>query len=174
MEKDDIRSIIDDFCTSPLSFLEIEDNGTHIKLKKPVEQPGGAKTTAPFPMMPPVGLMPQLMPQDGQAPFVPSASEQLSSAPAQSQVAQSQSVDEKLIDITAPLVGVFYAASSPDEPPYVEKGAHVEKGDMLCLIEAMKMMNEVRAPESGTVCKIAAADGEAVGFGDLIMQIEAD
>ncbi len=65
--------------------------------------------------------------------------------------------------VTAPLVGVFYAAPAPEEPPYVTAGAQVKKGDTLCLIEAMKMMSEVPAPADCVVEEVLARDGEAVG-----------
>ena len=73
--------------------------------------------------------------------------------------------------VTAPLVGVFYAAPSPEEPPYVTPGASVKKGDTLCLIEAMKMMSEVPAPADCVVEEVLAGDGEAVGFGAPLFRI---
>lgn len=73
--------------------------------------------------------------------------------------------------VTAPLVGVFYAAPAPEEPPYVTAGAQVKKGDVLCLIEAMKMMSEVPAPADCVVEEILAKDGEAVGMGAPLFRI---
>ena len=73
--------------------------------------------------------------------------------------------------VTAPLVGVFYAAPAPEEPPYVTAGAQVKKGDTLCLIEAMKMMSEVPAPADCVVEAVLASDGEAVGFGAPLFRI---
>ena len=73
--------------------------------------------------------------------------------------------------VTAPLVGVFYAAPAPEEPPYVTAGAQVKKGDTLCLIEAMKMMSEVPAPADCVVEEVLAKDGEAVGVGTPLFRI---
>ena len=73
--------------------------------------------------------------------------------------------------VTAPLVGVFYAAPAPEEPPYVTAGAQVKKGDTLCLIEAMKMMSEVPAPADCVVEEVLAQDGEAVGVGAPLFRI---
>ena len=73
--------------------------------------------------------------------------------------------------VSAPLVGVFYAASAPEESPYVTAGAQVKKGDTLCLIEAMKMMSEVPAPADCVVEEILAQDGEAVGMGAPLFRI---
>ena len=73
--------------------------------------------------------------------------------------------------VAAPLVGVFYAAPAPEEPPYVTAGAQVKKGDTLCLIEAMKMMSEVPAPANCVVEEVLARDGEAVGVGAPLFRI---
>ena len=73
--------------------------------------------------------------------------------------------------VTAPLVGVFYAAPAPEEPPYVTAGAQVKKGETLCLIEAMKMMSEVPAPADCVVEEVLAKDGEAVGVGTPLFRI---
>ena len=73
--------------------------------------------------------------------------------------------------VSAPLVGVFYAASAPEESPYVTAGAQVKKGDTLCLIEAMKMMSEVPAPADCVVEEVLAKDGEAVGMGAPLFRI---
>ena len=73
--------------------------------------------------------------------------------------------------VTAPLVGVFYAAPAPEEPPYVTAGAQVKRGDTLCLIEAMKMMSEVPAPADCVVEEVLARDGEAVGVGAPLFRI---
>ena len=73
--------------------------------------------------------------------------------------------------VAAPLVGVFYAAPAPEEPPYVAPGTQVKKGDTLCLIEAMKMMSEVPAPANCVVEEVLARDGEAVGVGAPLFRI---
>ena len=73
--------------------------------------------------------------------------------------------------VTAPLVGVFYAAPAPEEPPYVTAGAQVKQGDTLCLIEAMKMMSEVPAPADCVVEEVLVTDGEAVGVGSPLFRI---
>ena len=83
----------------------------------------------------------------------------------------AREAEEKGEAVTAPLVGVFYAAPAPEEPPYVTPGAAVKKGDTLCLIEAMKMMSEVPAPADGVVEEILVQDGEAVGVGTPLFRI---
>ena len=73
--------------------------------------------------------------------------------------------------ITAPMVGTFYGASSPDVAAFVAVGDTISEGQTICIIEAMKVMNEIKAETSGTVTAIVAKDGEPVQFGDALFQI---
>ena len=91
-------------------------------------------------------------------------------APAAAPVSQVQAEEQGEV-VSAPLVGVFYAAPAPEEPPYVAPGTQVKKGDTLCLIEAMKMMSEVPAPADCVVEEVLAQDGEAVGVGAPLFRI---
>ena len=72
--------------------------------------------------------------------------------------------------ITAPLVGTFYAASAPGEEPYVKPGQKVQKGDVLCLVEAMKTMNEIKAPCDCVVEEVLAQDGDLVSYGQNLIR----
>lgn len=74
--------------------------------------------------------------------------------------------------VTSPIVGTFYAAPSPEKPPYVQVGKQVHKGDVLFIIESMKLMNEVTSEYNGVVAEILVEDGETVEFGEPIMRIE--
>ena len=74
--------------------------------------------------------------------------------------------------VTSPMVGVFYAAPSPDQEPYVSVGTKVNKGDVLCLVEAMKLMNEVQSEFDGVVERILVTDGQAVEYDQPIMIIK--
>ena len=73
--------------------------------------------------------------------------------------------------VTAPMVGTYYAAASPDEAPFVKVGQKVNKGDVLCIIEAMKMMCEITAQYDGVVAEILAENGQAVGFGAPLLRL---
>ena len=73
--------------------------------------------------------------------------------------------------VVSPTVGVFYAAASPDSKPFVSVGDRVEKGDTLCIIEAMKLMNEIPAEVSGTVAEICAGNGQVVEYGQPLFRI---
>ncbi len=70
--------------------------------------------------------------------------------------------------VTAPMVGVFYAAPSPEEEPYVKVGDRVKKGDTLCIIEAMKLMNEITAEQDGEIAAICVEDGNLVEYGQKL------
>lgn len=85
-------------------------------------------------------------------------------------VEQPATVSEKTIN--APIVGVFYAAPSPDSEPYVSVGQRVKKGDVVCIIEAMKCMNEIQAEEDGEITAILANNGELVEFDQPLFSIK--
>ena len=70
--------------------------------------------------------------------------------------------------VKSPMVGVFYAAPSPEDEPFVKVGDSVKKGDVLCIVEAMKLMNEITAEQDGVVAEICAEDGELVEFGQTL------
>lgn len=73
--------------------------------------------------------------------------------------------------VICPLVGVFYAAPSPEDAPYVTVGTQVKKGDVLCLVEAMKLMNEITAEKDGTVTQICAENGQVVEYGQPLFYL---
>lgn len=75
--------------------------------------------------------------------------------------------------VKAPLVGTFYSSPSPDSDSYVSLNQKVNKGDTLCIVEAMKVMNELTAPVSGEIVSINVKDGDLVQFGDVLMEIKA-
>ncbi|MDD3244189.1 MAG: acetyl-CoA carboxylase biotin carboxyl carrier protein [Eubacteriales bacterium] len=73
--------------------------------------------------------------------------------------------------VTSPMVGVFYAAVSPEKPPFVQVGSKVKKGDVLCIIEAMKLMNEITCDRDGEVVDICAGNGDVVEYGQTLFKI---
>jgi acetyl-CoA carboxylase biotin carboxyl carrier protein len=82
--------------------------------------------------------------------------------------------DSGLIAITSPMVGTFYAAPSPDAPPYVRQGDHVSKGQVVCIVEAMKLINEIESEVSGTVVRVAVENAQPVEFGQKLFMVEPD
>ena len=91
--------------------------------------------------------------------------------PQQSLQEQSALDFSRTSEVTAPMVGVFYVAPAPGAEPFVRVGDHVSKGDTLCILEAMKMMNEVSADRDGEIVEICVADGELVEYGRVLFRI---
>jgi acetyl-CoA carboxylase biotin carboxyl carrier protein len=81
---------------------------------------------------------------------------------------------EALLEVKSPIVGTFYEAPSPDSDPYVEIGSHVDPQTVVCIIEAMKVMNEIKAEVSGTVMEKMAATGQAVEYGQVLFRVRPD
>ena len=75
-------------------------------------------------------------------------------------------------EITSPMVGSFYRKPAPDAPTFVDVGTTVSEGQTLCIIEAMKVMNEIKAEKSGTICEVVAEDGTPVQYGDVLFRIK--
>ena len=103
------------------------------------------------------------------APAVAAAPQAAPVAPAQAPAAKEE-VKGKAI--TSPMVGTFYAASSPEAAPFVEVGSTVNVGDVVCIIEAMKLMNEIKAEQAGKVVQICVKNGDPIEFGQVLMYVE--
>ena len=78
-----------------------------------------------------------------------------------------------LLDVTAPMVGTFYSAPAPEEPPFVEVGSRIAVGQAVCILEAMKLMNELESEVSGQVVEILVENGTPVEFGQVLMRVKA-
>lgn len=132
-----------------------EPDGTAVELERAsVAQP----VAVPMPM-------PSAMAAQVAAPTVaPAAPEPATQTPA-------AAPEPKGTEVTAPMVGVFYAAPAPGDEPFVRVGSKVEAGETLCIIEAMKVLNEVTAEADGEVLEICVADGDLVEFGSCLMRI---
>lgn len=142
---DEIKEFIAVLENSSLSVLELQnENGSKIRLEKPqvAVQAASVVQAAPAPQ----------------------------SAPAQA-AAPSAPVADSSKTINAPIVGVFYAAPSPNAQPYVSVGKQVKKGDTVCIIEAMKCMNEIQAEEDGEITEVIVKDGELVEYGQPLFKI---
>lgn len=144
----------------------MEDRGlTRVRIEEPdgtaveLERASAAQPVAvPMPM-------PSAMAAPVAAPTVaPAAPEPAAQAPA-------AGPELKGTEVTAPMVGVFYAAPAPGDEPFVHVGSKVKAGETLCIIEAMKVLNEVTAETDGEVLEICVADGDLVEFGSCLMRI---
>jgi acetyl-CoA carboxylase biotin carboxyl carrier protein len=107
----------------------------------------------------------------GATPAIPAVAAPAVAAPA----AVSAPVDTKWVSIISPMVGTFYRAAAPDEPPFVNVGDRIKVSQTVCIIEAMKLMNEIDADEvSGQVMEILVQNGEPVEYGQILMRINPD
>ena len=107
-------------------------------------------------------------------PSVTTVVEQPSSVVTTDAVKEETPAEKEEASITSPLVGTFYRAKSPKDEPYVNVGDHVHTGDVICMIEAMKTMNEIAADKDGIIHKILVEDGEMVEYGQPLFTIGED
>ena len=157
---DDVKRLIELANKNDLSVLEIETKkGRRIRIEKnkPVAPAVAFIAAAPAPTVAPAPV---------QAPVVETAPVQ-QSAPTPATAPQPTGKT-----IKAPMVGVFYQAASPEAEPYVTVGKTVKKGDTVCIIEAMKLMNEIQAEEDGTIKEILAKNGDIIEYGQPLFVIE--
>ena len=158
---DEIKELIATLDNSSLTNLDIvTEKGEKLSLKKKVAE---AKETPAVNVTVPVGTaVAPAMPMPV-AP-TPTAEPTATEKPAAATKPQGKTID-------CPMVGVFYTSPSPEADPYVKVGSKVNKGDVVCIIEAMKLMNEVTATESGTIEEILVENGDLVEFGQPLFVI---
>ena len=159
LELKDIKAIIDLMKKNDLSVFELERDGFKLKLQK------GAGDQTIFSSAVPT-LTPIPVPIAGAATPPPPAAASASSAPA-----EAAQKSEPLRDIVSPMVGTFYRAGSPESPPFVDIGKAVSEESVVCIIEAMKVMNEIKAEVSGTIAEIVAENGKPVQFGQVLFRV---
>ena len=152
-----IERLIAAFDDSSVDSLEIERGGTRVYLAKTPPQ-----TVAPVATASPVAAAPVAA-----APVGAPAAEAVPAAEA-----SVPAVASHLIDVTSPMVGTFYTAPAPDAPAYVDVGSRVTPGDTLCIIEAMKLMNELDSEVSGTVAEICVENAQPVEFGQVLFRVD--
>lgn len=145
-----VRELIELMIEHELSEIRVREGDTAISLRK---GPAGFELTA---APQPVAAAP---------PSVPAA------APAVPAPAAEPSEEEGIEYIRSPMVGTFYTASDPDSPPFVEVGSEVNADSPVCIIEAMKVFNEIQAELSGTVTRILVQNQQAVEFGQPLMAV---
>ena len=157
MELKDIKAIIDLMRKNDLSVFEMEKDGFRLKLQKGA----GEQTVFAAPLLPQVVAAPPppglTVNQGGAAP--PPASEPV------------ETVATK--EIISPMVGTFYRAGSPEAPPFIEVGQEVNEDTVVCIIEAMKVMNEIKAEVKGVITEILAENAKPVEFGQKLYAVRA-
>lgn len=144
MELEKLKEFIEFMNENDLCELEIEEEGRRIKLKK--------KYLEPAPSSVPYFIRGEENPPNKKEPAVESGVER--------------------IEIKSPMVGTFYRASAPGAKPYVEAGEVIKHGDVVCIIEAMKLMNEIKTEVDGRIVEIAVENGAPVEFGQTLFYME--
>jgi acetyl-CoA carboxylase biotin carboxyl carrier protein len=140
----DIKAIIDLMKKNDLSVFEMEKDGFRLKLQKGVgDQPIVSTTMAPT----------------------------FANGPAGAGAAAAPAESASLKDIVSPMVGTFYRAASPDASAFVDVGTKVTEDTVVCIIEAMKVMNEIKAETSGIISEVVAEDSKPVQFGQVLFRI---
>lgn len=153
METSEIFELLDKFDKSSLSEVIISKGDERVTLRKAV-----ASAEYHVPVQPAAGPAP--------AHHIPS---QHAQAPAADTAASSEDSGEL---ITSPIVGTFYRAASPDSPPYAEPGQQVQKGDTICVIEAMKVMNELQAEFDCEIVDVLVENGTMIEFGTPLFKVK--
>jgi oxaloacetate decarboxylase alpha subunit len=146
----EIKEMISLMNENSLVELEIEKDGTRIRLKKGTAESIGAPSGQ-------VIIEKQVLPQTQKNEKAPAA---------------EADVPVKTIEIKAPMVGTFYRAPSPESPPYAEVGQIIDPGQVICIIEAMKLMNEIKTEVRGKIVEILVDNAEPVEFGQPMFLIE--
>ncbi len=145
MDIDQIKALIELMSENALTEVMIRDGDSRVLLRR---GPTGEVTTS-LPIPNPAGA--------------PAAAPTPAAAPA--------AAEPKLLEIKAPMVGTFYTAPDPDSPPYVRVGSSIESDSVVCLIEAMKVFNEIKAEVSGTIERLVADSGGPVEYGQVLFQV---
>jgi len=157
LELKDIKAIIDLMKKNDLSVFELERDGFKLKLQK-----GAGDQTSFVPALPAPASLPLAIPVPALAAAASAAAAPAADAPK----------GAPLRDIVSPMVGTFYRAGSPESPPFADVGKQVSEESVVCIIEAMKVMNEIKAEKSGTISALVAEDGKPVQYGDVLFRIK--
>jgi len=155
LELQEIKRLIEMIERSPITEFELVDKDLRIRISKNGKE--AAPVVAPAMAMPAVAPLPVALPADGVTPPAP--------APAP---AKSVSVHE----VKSPMVGTMYRAPAPDAEPYVRVGDMVEAGKVLCIVEAMKLMNELECEVTGRIVEISVENAQPVEFGQVLFRID--
>jgi acetyl-CoA carboxylase biotin carboxyl carrier protein len=157
MNLDDIKQILDLVREHDLAELEIERDGLKVRVRK-----ASAAPQAPHVMT--------LPPAVAIAPAPIAAAPPTPAAGPRAEPAAAEGVD--LAVVKSPIVGTLYRASEPGAPPFVDVGTMVKKGQVLCIIEAMKLMNEIESDRDGEIAAVYVENGQPVQFGDRLFAIK--
>jgi acetyl-CoA carboxylase biotin carboxyl carrier protein len=154
-----IKELIEIMKENDLVEVEIKHGDDKIFLKRSQAQPTEIR-------------VPMVGPSISAVPAGPDAAQ--SPTPEVKPSASQPQLEENLVEIKSPIVGTFYVTPSPDSDPYVEVGSQIEPQTVVCIVEAMKVMNEIKAETSGTIAEILVENGQAVEYGQVLFKVKPD
>ncbi len=155
-----IKKLLKILETNEINEIEIEEEGTRVRVVKARPQDMAAPSHQVVYSAPPQ----QMMPQDTAPVGAPKAEDKKDAA--------LSSSGKEMIEVRSPIVGTFYRAPSPNADPYVAVGQQVSKGNILCIIEAMKLMNEIECEYDGKITKIMVEDAQPVEYNQVLFLVE--
>jgi acetyl-CoA carboxylase biotin carboxyl carrier protein len=158
----EIREIIKLIDQSSIEKFTFESNGEKIKLEKGSGQSVATPAVVAAPIV------------QQEVPVVQPVVETVTAPAQESPIVTSQVEDPSLHKVTSPMVGTFYASSSPDEPAYVQNGDKVKPESIVCIVEAMKLFNEIEAEVSGEIVEILVKDGQLVEYGQPLFLVKSN
>jgi acetyl-CoA carboxylase biotin carboxyl carrier protein len=159
-----VKKLLDMLDGSSVDSIEISsDKGMKIRISKTPVQRGTVQVAAPMSMQP--------MLQAPTAPSRPTPSEGMM-ALTEGDAPPRAEPKANLLEVKSPMVGTFYGAPEPGAKPYVTAGQRVEKGQIVCIIEAMKIMNEIECEYAGTVREVIAQDAQPVEYGQVLFRVD--
>lgn len=164
MKTSEIRDLIDFIAKSGLNEVDIETKELKLHVKREPDQ----KVFKSTPVVAPVAQTPAVAPVAAiaaQAPAIQQPKAEKAEAPASG---------KKTVEIKSPMIGTFYRSSNPETPPFVSVGDKVSKGQTVCIIEAMKLFNEIESEFSGTVVKAMVENSSPVEYDQVLFVIELD
>jgi acetyl-CoA carboxylase biotin carboxyl carrier protein len=178
---DFVRGLIEVVDASGIDSLEITRAGTRVKISKtPPAAAGSYYLAPPAPGAPPAAASnagssaSAARPSGGETAGAPAsaASGGERTSGGESESAAAQSLASSLLEVKSPMVGTFYRAPAPEAPSYVEVGTRVSKGQTLCILEAMKLMNELESEFEGVVRQVLVENAEPVEYGQVLFRID--
>lgn len=154
-----LREFVEAIAKTDITDLTIKEGDFELNVRKELPSP----IAYSVPTAPPQQFI------EAKNTFVSAEETTVSSSPEEK---SSKAKPNNLVEITSPMVGTFYTAPAPGEPPFVQLGEDIAKGQVVCIIEAMKLMNEIEAEVAGKIIEICVQNGEPLEYGQTLMLIE--
>ena len=161
MNQKELKELIEFLIEKDISEFELERGDVKVRIKRGLD-------AQPIPVIAPIAAAPAIA---SISPSVAPPAAATQPMPPAAPEAPKAEAEEELHLVKSPIVGTFYEAPAPGAPPFIKPGDHVQAGQVLCIIEAMKLMNEIESDMTGEIVKILAANGKPVEYGQPLFSI---